>query len=65
MPKSSVSVPIQCDDNNYLDGRKFNSKSIGHWGRHQAVEGDGTGAGVEDEQLHGARTRVRGDEAEV
>ena len=53
------------DDKNHLDGSKFNSQGIGDRGSDQTGEGDWSIAGVEDEQLHGARTGVGGDEAEI
>ena len=67
MTLKSMTLPDVDDigDENHLDGSKFNSKSIGDWGRDQTGEGDWPSAGVKDEEVHRARTGVGGDEAEI
>ena len=52
-------------DKNYLDGSKFDSQGISDRGGDETGEGDGSIAGVEDEQVHRARTRVGGYEAKI
>ena len=56
---------IDANDENHLDRREFNSKSIGDWGGDQTVQSDWPAARVEDEQFHRARTGVGGDEPKI